>query len=261
MLKISISVLIVTVFYCSYGQEFSAPPKSQEILNAFLEKIGGAKRWDSLTTRIEYSYVTRHDGSENRPINNSYAQTNYFKYPNFNVQKKESFLKGMSLLVYTPKCSWFYSEVLSSILFFDYGQVKPSDRFPKSEFWRALNHKPQGKADQDDLHFIIKMKDKSKKDGVQRLYFDKETFLLKRTTLLDNNGILYTYSYDRYVQKEGFLEPYRIVLDGNGDPFLTIAIDKIEYDDKIDPKIFDSPIPCGKSETHVVVDDSLLVNY
>jgi len=247
------------IILCSsiHGQELSDAPKAQEVLEAFFEKIGGVERWDSLKTRIEHSTELR----ANQPTSNLLFTTNYFMYPNFNVKKKQSFLKGKSLLVFTLECSWYYSEILSSILFFDYEIVKPTDRFPKSEFMEMFNLQTKKKVAQDDLHYIVKLIDSRKKDGIQTLYFDKETLLLQKRVFIEKNDVLWTYTYEKYIEKRGYVEPYEIVLYSNSEQYLSRSIDDIKYNENIDSVLFISPIPCGEPETHVEVDASLLINY
>jgi len=247
------------IILCSsiHGQELSDTPKAKEVIEAFFEKIGGIQRWDSLKTRIEHSTELR----ANQPTSNLLFTTNYFRYPYFNTQKQGSFLKGKSLKVHTPECSWFYSEILSSILFFDYEIVKTTDRYPKTEFLDVFNLKVKKKVDQDESHYIVQFNDERRKDGIQTLYFDKETSLLQKRTWLAKDDVLWTFTFERYIEKNGFVEPYEIVRYGNEKPFLTISIDNIEYNENIDSYLFSAPIPCGEPETHVEVDASLLINY
>jgi len=253
--------ILICLYTSSFCQEINEFRNAQEVIETFFDKIGGHEKWNNLQTRIEYSTVIRHDDSEHLPINNSSDMVNYFKSPNYNMMKKLSFQKGKYLKVYTPGCSWYYFEILSSILFFDFGTIKKSDRFPRTEFSAVFNLKFNKKVEEDNLHYILEAIDARRKDGVQRLYFNKETLLLEKRTWLGKDDVLWSFLFEKYVEKKGFKEPYEIIRYGNMEAYSTTSIDDIKYNESIDSNLFTLPVPCGEPETHVQVDKTLLIDY
>lgn len=236
---------------------------AQNVIDQYLEVLGGAERWRNLKTRVENGWVVQHepDATYVPVIPKDVTRTNFFLAPNYHLELKNSFFLKTLIMCFRPKCNWLYSEKTSSVYFFGPEPIEFENKFPRTEALEALNLKMINQVSKEDSLYRIDFKDKRQSDGVQSLYFDEKTNFLVKRTFLSNTDVFWEIVLSDYRQKDGFIEPYKIEYISSGIPYMSIVISTISYDTQLDPMMFDPPIPCKNSSSSELLESPFIFEY
>lgn len=255
-------LLLLFIINLNFAKAQKKQLSANEIVNNYLEAIGGREKWETLQSRVEDGFVFYpiEEGSSSL-ITKDETRKRYDLSPGYHLEKKNSFLNETTIMSYKSDCNWFYSEKISTLHFFGLEPAKMATDYPRTEALEALNLKMIRKVEEDSLCYKIDFKDIRQANGIQTLYFDKETFLLSKRTFLSKTDVLWEYTFEDYRIKDGFKEPYTIYFKANDDLFLTYKIDEIVYNSTLAQKMFEPPVPCRNFPSSEVLDVPFFFNY
>ena len=80
---------------------------------------------------------------------------------------------------------------------------------------------------------------------IMSVYFDKESYLIKKHSYSNDGVDRHEYYYNDYREKNRYVEPYSIENYVDGKKYSTISVKNIEYNPTIDPSIFEPPVKCA----------------
>ena len=247
--------LLIVLMLIAISVQAQEKVSSQEIIDRFLEAIGGKDQLLSLQTRVEKTSITKYGIPENS-LNNAnkvMAQTTYYQSPDNYLEHSFS-TKGNyhneTILFKRQTCSWFYRSNGQSIFFFDPEPIKFDKHYPRTYLLEPFNLKPEKYVVEEEGMYRVDFKDHRQDGGIQSVYIDKESFLLlKRTYVTKSTMTRWTFVYENYQTVSGFSEPRTINLYGGGELFMAMEIEYISYNEKFNPTLFDSPVPCLPGES------------
>ena len=78
---------------------------------------------------------------------------------------------------------------------------------------------------------------------------------MKKRMSVDQSSTKWEHQFKDYREKDGLKEPYIIELIGGGEPFQTIQIDAISYNENLDSDMFDPPMPCKNFPSREVMEN------
>ena len=252
--KIFLATTLLSLSTISLCQE-KVKLRADSIINNFIEKIGGAN-WKNLKTRIEKGVVEYHESGEHASIiPKSSTRSTYYKAPFYYLDFKDSFFLEKRILCLRPECNWYYTEKSSMVKFFGSDPIKYRTDFPRTELLEILNLKFKKQVYQVDSLLRVDFKDSRQKDGIQSLYFSIKTGLLVKRSSLSNNDVLWEFYFSNFRENNGLKEAYKIDLFGSGEPYFTISIDSIMYNEELDLSMFDPPVKCRNTDSFEILDN------
>ena len=134
--------LIFNAFFLAIIYSIKSPEerttrlRPQDIIEKFVQ-ISGGKEWTNLKTRKEYSYVQmEEDKSAIIPIN-SYNRTTVFSDQG-NSLELHDYGDHQTMLIYKPKCNWYYSSNSQTVKFFGPEPIHFNSTFPRNELLEVL---------------------------------------------------------------------------------------------------------------------------
>lgn len=251
MNKYYVILLYLFSFFTSWSQEKIT---SEEVIDRFLEKIGGKERILLLDTRVENSSIINYGGqggsvnSQNKII----AQSVYYKSPDHFLEHSFSTKVGFhteSILYKSEACPWYYTSAMQGIKFFDPAPIKFKKDYPRTYFLEPFNLKPEKYASVEGGMYRVDFKDHRQDGGIQSVFFDQETYLLvKRAYVTKSTMTPWTFYFENYETTDGFTEPRTINLYGGSDLYMSVEIEEISYNVNLNPAIFEPPVACIQGE-------------
>jgi hypothetical protein len=219
-----------------------------------LQAIGGREQWQNLRSRVADMIVIRYDASNSMLKSDKISsQTNFFLAPANHLELTIENLK-QSIYCLHDDCNWYYSEKINYLHFFGPEPIHFDNAYPRVNALEVLNLKMINKVVIEEGMYRIDFKDGRQKDGIQSLYFDRESYLVMKRSSLSNNEVRWSFIYENYQQKEGYTEPYLIKLMANNDIYMTYQVEEIDYSVKLNPALFDPPKPCKDAPGYEILD-------
>jgi hypothetical protein len=253
-LKLTISLISFFVMNSSLLHAQKRSQLSPEIvIDKFISRIGGDK-WLSLQSRKEYASV-HYENDRNSIIDNKNSDRILASLsPGVSIELHTGFTGTKSILVYKPDCNWYYSGGSLIVKFFGPESIKFKTKFPRTELMEILNLEPMKEVVIEDTLYKVNFVDTRQLDGKQSLFFGVKSGLLYKRTMTSKTNVHWEYNFNNYTESQGFYEPYVVSLKGDGKDFLKLEIKSIFYNEKIDPAIFDPPIPCKNYDDFTYLD-------
>ncbi|WP_421874747.1 hypothetical protein [Marinoscillum sp.] len=232
---------------------------AEDVIGRFLEATGGKERWLNLDSRVEKCLITKYETDGSFGVNQSIkAQTIYYQSPDQFLEhtfSTKNLYHSESILFKIRTCAWYYTSNTNSVVFFEPEPITFAKEFPRTYLMEALNLEPIKKVKEEDGMYRVDFKDDRQDGGVQSLFFDKETFLIKRRSYVTKSTMTpWTFTFEEYQSSGGFKEPRKVELKGGGEPFMTIAVSEISYDVILNPDLFKPPVPCDGGGKMVSLD-------
>ena len=233
---------------------YSQPPsvEAREVINLYLEAIGGKDHWKNLESRKAQENVTLYTSTGLMEIEDQVLDyTKYFQVPNNYL---DLWFKAMhfTIFVQTSNCTWYYLDKNVSVLFMDKKYRKQKAKFPRIGVLEILNFPIAGDAVVEKDSYRIDFEDRPWKRLIS-IYFDKENFLITQHAYTNPGGDRHEYFYKDYREKDGYLEPYIIENYVESRKYKVTTIKSIQYNLEVDPAIFTPPVECISKSENVTV--------
>lgn len=252
MANISLLLLLIVLSSSPSAGQQKADLKPRQIIDIFLEKTGG-ENWHELSSRKESSAVTFEEDHYKVVPTKSYDRIK-INFQSIETVEVHNFPSGrQTVLAYKPDCNWYYSSTSQVIKFFGPEPIKFQTTYPRTELMEILNLEPKNLAIEDTL-YRIDFKDARQLDGIQSLFFGKNSGFLHKRGYTSKNGVQWEYQFSHYQGSQGFTEPYLIELFSNGNRYFAIEIQSIHYNVEIDPSVFEPPAPCENQDSFQALD-------
>ncbi len=240
-LGLIIFLQVVSVYNLHGQKKKELTPEA--IIDHYISIIGGQK-WSSLKSRKEYSYVAYEKDKNSIIPEDSDDRLKIDQMPGLSIEVHKLSDVITNILVYKPECNWYYSDRSRIMKFFGPERIKFKTQFPRTELMEILNLEHLKTVHIEDTLYRVDFKDTRQHDSKQSLFFGINSGLLFKRAYIDKNEVKWEYHFSEYKESEGFREPYLIILKSNGNNYFTINVKSILYNVKIDPSVFDPPIPC-----------------
>jgi hypothetical protein len=243
-------LIVALSFFFSIGHaQPKAGIKAEEVIANYLKAVGGSTAWQGLQSRVADMAVVRYDEPSGITIAKKIqSQTNFYLAPDNHLELTIDKLQ-QSIFCLRNGCNWYYSEKANLLAFFGPEPIHFDKTFPRVNALEVLNLKMINKVVVEDNQYRIDFKDARQKEGIQSLYFDMESYLVVKRSYPSKTDVRWTFMYDNYQMKNGFMEPYFITLKANDDIYMTYEVKSIDYNIGLGELLFTPPKPC-KNESH-----------
>lgn len=241
--RLIINLIFFLLLANSYGYSQKLP-NAKTVTSRYLEAIGGKKKWSELKERESFEKVSLYQSDA--PIATVYKFMDYYKgfqAPNNYVDVwYEGF--DFSILCETSICKWLYSGADLSVMFLGKKRNRESTVYPRIKPLEMLNFRMIDSVIVENGFYRVDFVDTDWK-RVMSVYFDKESYLVKRHSYSNDGVDKHEYFYNDYRDEGGYLEPYSIENFVNGKKYKTIDVQSIKYNSFIDPSVYEPPVECS----------------
>ncbi len=255
------SLIFTTLTFLLFFSPASKSQSPHEIIANYLVAIGGETRWKTLPSRISMEVYKSKDSTNSKT---TLFTTDYYLQPGNYLYKQVQleYLGQVTVQAKTKSCKWRYSDKGPYLLFYGSDIIDQNNfAFPDLSPLEFLNLKL---ADQkvyleDDSLLRI---DFLGKTTITHVFFNKKDSLLFKTAYTIN-GINWESYYSNYKESNGYKEPYEVIVYANGEKYLEVNTNQINYGSEIDKSIFYPPRPCSKKNEGEVIylDDKIAFKF
>ncbi|MFM7858242.1 MAG: hypothetical protein ACKO96_41575, partial [Flammeovirgaceae bacterium] len=251
------SLIFTTLAFLLFFSPASKSQNPHEIIANYLLAIGGETKWKTLPSRISMEVYKSQDSTNSLTtlfITDYYLQPGNYLYKQVQLE----YLGQVTVQAETKSCKWRYSDKGPYLLFYGSEFIDQSKlAFPNLSHLEFLNLKL---ADQkvyleDDSLLRI---DFLGKNTIKHVFFNKKDALLYKTAYT-MNGTNWESYYSNYKESNGYKEPYELIVYANGEKYLEVNTNQINYGSEIDKSIFHPPRPRSKKNDGEVIylDDKI----
>lgn len=240
-------------------QIYSQPNASispKKVVNNYLDAIGGKSNWSKLQSRksIEtYSVYNSHSLVET--LDKTFEFKKIYKYPdNYLSFWDDAFFWNQ--IIKTSSCTWIYTDQSMNITFMGETYKKKKTNLPQFGILEILNFPMIDSLIVEDDFYRIDFKDEKWK-RIMSVFFDPQTFLVRKHSYSNNGTDFHEYYYSDYRAQDGFIEAYLIENFVDLKKFKVISVSEILYNVDIDSQIFIPPVECMQETKVVNLHDAL----
>lgn len=234
---------------------------AKEVLSSYFEAVGGKEKWKALQSRKAEETIAYYNSEGKFDLVDYTAyHTKYFLAPNNYMDKKlYGFL--LNLTCFTSDCGWIYFDEGQNIVFVRKEHLKKRRKLPRIGALEVLNNEYIDTVKSENNLLRIDFKYEKRDNGIESIYFDPDTFLIKKR-IYDSQGIYHCeWRFSGYRKKDGFMEPYKIDFYVNDHLYSTTEVEEIAYNQFIDSQLFVPPVKCDVSKRVVHLSEPLSFVY